>query len=215
MAHTVLSHADNRERVRKLVITGMLTALLFILGFTPLGFVPVGIADITTMNLPVVIGLLTEGLAVGTTLGGMFGAISIFQAYTRPTSIFAIYMQDPLCSVLPRVLMPVVTFGVVKLLERTKMRKQLIWAVAGALSALINTLGVLGMVYIRNAGRLAEVTQIAEGMKLTNEITTPDVLLKLLLGIAGLNGSLEAVFGAVVVPAIMSVLIIVLKRSRA
>ncbi len=83
--------------LRKIVITGVLSAIAILLGVTRLGFIPVPniSGNATILHLPAIIGAVLEGPFVGLLVGGIFGIFSFLQA-TNP--IFA----NPLVSVVPR-----------------------------------------------------------------------------------------------------------------
>ena len=66
----------NKEKIYKLTLTAVLTALIFVMAFTPLGYLKIGTVSITFLMIPVVIGAIVGGPSVGTVLGLMFGATS-------------------------------------------------------------------------------------------------------------------------------------------
>lgn len=99
--------------VRKLVITGILGGLSIILGMTPLGFIPVGPTRATIMHIPVIIGAIMEGPVVGGLIGLIFGLFSMFQAVTNPTPVSIVFL-NPVVSILPRILIGIVTYYVYK-----------------------------------------------------------------------------------------------------
>lgn len=109
----------NRKRlnVRKLVIIGILGAVSATLGMTPLGFIPVGPTRATIMHIPVIIGAILEGPVVGALVGLIFGLFSIFQAITTPTPISFVFL-NPLVSVLPRVLIGIISYYIYKSLNK-------------------------------------------------------------------------------------------------
>ena len=71
----------NKEKIYKLTLTAMLTALIFVMAFTPLGYLKIGAVSITFITIPVVIGAIVGGPSVGTVLGLMFGATSFIQCF--------------------------------------------------------------------------------------------------------------------------------------
>src|SRR5699024_5150679 len=107
---------NNKEKTRKLVVTAMLGAITIVLGLTPLGFIPLGFINITTMHIPVIIGAILEGPIVGAIVGLLFGLFSIVNAIIRPTPISFIFL-NPLISVLPRIMIGIVTAYVYKALK--------------------------------------------------------------------------------------------------
>lgn len=108
--------------VRKLAIIGVLGAISAVLGMTPLGFIPVGPTRATIMHIPVIIGAIMEGPIVGAFVGLIFGLFSIFQAITAPTVVSFAFL-NPLVSVLPRVLIGIVTYYVYNTLKNMGNKK--------------------------------------------------------------------------------------------
>lgn len=102
--------------VRKMTIIGVLGAISAVLGMTPLGFIPVGPTRATIMHIPVIIGAVMEGPVVGAFVGLIFGLFSIFQAMTNQTPVSFVFL-NPLVSVLPRILIGIVSFYVYDILE--------------------------------------------------------------------------------------------------
>lgn len=93
---------------RDIVIIGILGAITVALGMTPLGFVPIGPLNATTMHIPVLIAAFIEGPVVGGFVGLIFGLSSLFNAITRPTPISFVF-YNPLISILPRILLGVIS----------------------------------------------------------------------------------------------------------
>lgn len=108
--------------VRKMAIVGVLGAISAVLGMTPLGFIPVGPTRATIMHIPVIIGAIMEGPVVGALVGLIFGLFSIFQAMTNPTPVSVVFL-NPLVSVLPRILIGVVTYYVYNSLKKLGKKK--------------------------------------------------------------------------------------------
>lgn len=108
--------------IRKLAIIGVLGAISVILGSTPIGFIPIGPTRATIMHIPVIIGAIMEGPIVGAFIGLIFGLFSIFQALTAPTAVSFAFI-NPLVSVLPRILIGIVSFYVYDGLRKLGNRK--------------------------------------------------------------------------------------------
>lgn len=96
---------------RRMAVIGVLGGISMVLGLTPLGFIPIGPTRATIMHIPVIIGAILEGPIVGAIVGLIFGLFSIFQAVTNPTPISFVFL-NPLVSVLPRILIGVVSYYV-------------------------------------------------------------------------------------------------------
>lgn len=108
---------DEKFDVRKMTIVGILGGISAILGLTPLGFIPVGPTKATIMHIPVIIGAIMEGPVVGGLVGLIFGLFSVFQAIMNPTPVSFVFL-NPLVSVVPRVLIGIVSYYVYSLFKR-------------------------------------------------------------------------------------------------
>jgi len=89
-----------QDRTRKIVITGVLSAISIFLGITRLGFIPwFSGVSLTIMHLPVIIGAVLEGPVVGFAIGLIFGIFSLIQAAIAPTGPTDVWFTNPLISV--------------------------------------------------------------------------------------------------------------------
>ncbi|QQK08708.1 ECF transporter S component [Miniphocaeibacter halophilus] len=170
---------------KKLTIIGLLTALTIILGLTPLGFIPLGVTKITTMAIPTIIGAIIGGPLVGGFVGLVFGFLSIFQSITSPT-ILSFMFYNPLVSVLPRVLIGVVSGYLYKLLNKLKLNDLIACGITGAVGSIVNTVGVLGMAYIFFADKISSVSS---GLNAST----------VLIGIAAANAPFEIIANTILV----------------
>lgn len=135
--------------IRKLVVTGALGGLAVFLGLTRLGFFPwISGASITILHIPAIIGAILEGPIVGTGIGAIFGIFSLLQANIAPITPVDIAFRNPLVSVLPRVLFPLVTWAIYHLMSKWKKIPAVI--VASVVGTLIHTVLVLGMLVLTN-----------------------------------------------------------------
>lgn len=103
-------------KTKDLTTIGILGAIVIMLGLTPLGFIPLGVLTITSLHIPVIIAGIIEGPVVGGFVGLIFGFFSIFNAMTRPGPISFVFF-NPLISIMPRILIGVVTGLVYKSLK--------------------------------------------------------------------------------------------------
>ena len=106
-----MSKINKGLNLRKIVIIGVLGAISIVLGMTPIGFVPIGPTRATIMHIPVIIGAIMEGPIVGGFIGLIFGLFSIYQALTNPTPVSFVFL-NPLVSVIPRILIGIVSYYV-------------------------------------------------------------------------------------------------------
>jgi uncharacterized membrane protein len=177
-----------KAAARRVATMGMLLALMLMLTFTPLGFLTIGPIAATLVHLPVLVGLMAEGLGAGLGLGLAFGAASMIRAYTTPTITSFLFM-NPIVAILPRVLVPLAAWGVYRAFSK-KRRAFALGAGAFAGTA-VNTVGVLTLIGLLYAERYAEAVGLAPGM-----------VTKALGLVALTNGLPEAILAAVLVPAV-------------
>ncbi|NLX62133.1 MAG: ECF transporter S component [Tissierellia bacterium] len=107
-----------------MAMVGVLGGLSILLGLTPLGFIPIGPTRATIMHIPVIIGAIMEGPLVGASIGLIFGILSMFQAMSNPTPVSFVFL-NPLVSILPRVLIGIVSFYAYKLIKDLGENKSL------------------------------------------------------------------------------------------
>ena len=194
---TTSSKRNGRRKnvnVRKMSIISVLSAISIMLSMTPLGFIPIGPTNATIMHIPVIIGAIVEGPMVGMTVGLIFGLTSLIRNLTMPT-ITSFAFINPLVSVLPRVLIGIVAYYVYKLAIKITKNSFVSGWITGFIGSLVNTVGVLGMIYILYGARYAEALEKSAASAKT-----------LLLTLATTSGIPEAILGGFVVSAVAVVL---------
>ena len=180
--------------VRKMSIISVLSAISIMLSMTPLGFIPIGPTNATIMHIPVIIGAIVEGPAVGMTVGLIFGLTSLIRNLTMPT-ITSFAFINPLVSVLPRVLIGVVAYYVYQITIKITKNSFISGWITGFIGSLVNTIGVLGMIYVLYGARYAQALDKSAASAKT-----------LLLTLATTSGIPEAILGGFVVSAVAVVL---------
>lgn len=135
-------------RVLEITTLGIFSAIIFMMSFVPwLGFIPIGFTDLTIIHIPVIIGGIFGGKRVAIGLGTAFGLASWSQALLRATG-FAIVFQNPLVSVLPRILFGVAIYllfvGLGKVIRNVFVQI----ALTAVLSTLLHTLFVLSSIFV-------------------------------------------------------------------
>ncbi|MDR2370480.1 MAG: ECF transporter S component, partial [Treponema sp.] len=88
--------------VRKIAVAGVLSAVIIVLGITRLGFIPSPLGAIVIMHVPVILGAVLEGPAVGLITGFLFGLFSLIQAAVAATAPLDAAFVNPLISIAPR-----------------------------------------------------------------------------------------------------------------
>ena len=92
------------NRVSEMTFLAMFIAIIAVMSFVPwLGFITIGGVAITIIHIPVLIGAIFGGKKVGIILATTFGVFSMIRAFMTPDA-FNVFFQNPLVSILPRVL---------------------------------------------------------------------------------------------------------------
>ena len=187
------SASVRKVNVRKMTIIGVLSAISIMLSMTPLGFIPVGPTKATIMHIPVIIG----GPIVGAAIGFIFGISSLLNAITNPTVTSFVFI-NPLVSILPRVMIGVLAYYVYQLIIKATNKVYISGLITGAIGSLLNTAGVLGMIYVLYADKYLHAMGKSGSAG------------KVIMALAAANGVPEAIVGALVVAAVATVL----KKSK-
>ncbi len=186
---------NTRKKLADLTALSLLTGLIFLLGQTPLGLIPLGFCNVTILVIPVAVGTIYLGWKRGLVLGAAFAATSLISAFLRPSALVSTLMgASPLLAivmtVLPRLCIPLVIAGVFRLAEKlpfTKGRETLSVAAASACGSLTNTVLYLGLMLL---------FYMACGIDNATVLTT-------IAAVAGGAGPLEAVAAAIITPPIV------------
>ncbi len=115
------------KKILNLTLFSTFSAIILLIGLIPeigyITFIP-GIASITIVHIPVLIGITLLPLSYAAGLGLMFGLTSFIASFIYAKSTFDYAFQNPLISILPRILFAVIAFlvinGLKKLLKNIK-----------------------------------------------------------------------------------------------
>jgi uncharacterized membrane protein len=195
----------------------MLLAIEALVCFTPLGSLPaVGPIVATLGMVPVIITAILLGTGAGACMGAFAGLFSFLVWTFAPPNPLMAFVFTPfymlgathgnvwslvICFV-PRILVGVVAGACFKLFTRLNWKSGVVYGLSGVLGSLVNTLGVLGGIYVFFGHSYATV--LGKGFDL-------------LLGLIGLtiltNGIPEAIIGGVAAYAICRPLRRYMKRN--
>lgn len=131
-----------RQNIRKLVYLGVLTAILIVFSFTPIGYLRVGTVEITFNMIPVVLGATTLGALGGTVLGTVFAITSFVQCFGMSEFGTLLFGVSPLFTVIvcfvPRIIAGFLPAIIYKAISR---KNSIVAHTAAALSgSLLNTI---------------------------------------------------------------------------
>lgn len=207
----------NRKKMDVNVMAQMslLCAIMLVMAFTPLGYIPLPFMKATTMHIPVIIGACLLGPKMGAVLGGLFGITSIIKATIEPmitsfvfTPFYSFNEQfhggfnSIIVAVVPRVLIGVVAGLVFKWLMKAIKNESLSLALAGFIGSMVNTIGVMVLIYVLFGNQYAAAIGKDTGL-----------LFKLIMSVVGVNGVPEAIIAAIITVAVGKALRVVLKNS--
>ena len=144
-----------------MVKMALFIALIILLSVTPLGYIPLGAINATTIQMPVIIGAVLFGVKKGAVLGGVFGLTSLIKNTVQPNLTSFVFspfvpvfgeesgsLWAVVISLLPRIMIGIVAAAVFAVLVRTKLSKTVASAAAGFCGSLANTVLVMGGIYL-------------------------------------------------------------------
>ena len=137
-------------RNRKLALAGAFSALIIVLSLTNLGFISFSpVVSITILQIPVILCATMAGLPAGLFAGFVMGMMSLIKAAMSPSGILDPFFVNPMCSVLPRMLLGLVAWGLWRVLNLIpRMPKSLSAAVTGFVATFAHTLMVYECIFI-------------------------------------------------------------------
>jgi len=199
-----------------LVVVAMFTAIIFLLAFTPIGFIPLPFMRATTIHIPVIVGSLLLGPKAGGVLGFMFGLTSLINnsINPNPTSfVFSPFFNLPgqesgswlslIIVFVPRILVGITPWfasqGLKKIMHERLM--PINWALSGIVGSLTNTLLVMHLIFLL----------FGEDWNSVRQGTT--AIYAAILSIIAINGVPEAVIAGVLVAALMGALTATIKAQ--
>lgn len=75
---------SNHNKVQQITRMAILVAIIFLLAFTPLGYLVIGPIAATTIQMPVIVGAVILGPVSGAILGAFFGLSAVIKVLTMP-----------------------------------------------------------------------------------------------------------------------------------
>lgn len=195
-----------------LVETAMLTAIIAVMAFTPLGYLRVGPLELTLIMVPVIIGAVTCGPAVGAFLGGVFGVTSFIQCFTGSPlgavlGSISIWRTFVVC-VITRILAGLLCGLLYRVCAKHDKKQGSSYVVASVSGALLNTVFFLGALALLfwNVQFTPEQAASLGGV---------DTVLKTVIAIAaGVNAPIEAVVCAILGSAIGKAVSVAIRKLK-
>lgn len=206
-----MANTTKKNSLFLLTLTALFCALIIALTFIPYtGYIVYGGLSITTLHIVVIIGAILLGPVRGTLLGTVWGITCLIYALMNGTAD-AVLFTNPMISVVPRILVGLLTswyfIGFSKLFNNIAAKKKTSsasWAtgLAALFTAICGTLTNTALV-------LTALTVFGTGFVSLGKTLT--VILQTALA---LNGVVETIAAALLVPSIVLPLTKMMKRTR-
>lgn len=195
----ILMERERRKKMKKmstqkLVIAAVLSAIIVIMGYTPLGLIPLPTMTATILHIPVAIGAILYGPQMGLILGTVMGLTTLSKAILSPVGPLDPLFINPLVSVLPRALMGIITAYAFIALHRGIKKTSVSIGIAAAVASLANTvltLGALGIIYAKGIEEILQQNEMA------------GTVLAFLIGVAATSGVGEIIVTILIVTPIV------------
>ncbi len=213
---TTRNQSDTRvtKNTRKGSITFMvelalLVAIELIMIMTPLGYLQVGLVQISFLAVPVAIGAIVLGPTAGVVLGLVFGISSLLQP-SGMAMLGVIPVQSAVLAIVPRLFVGLIPGLVFKGLSKTKMPKPVSVSISCLLAPLTNSILYCAFMVIFVGDYMATINPAFEYMTQFGFWKCYGILLAGLM----LNIVLEAFAGLIVASAVSNVLLHTVNKSR-
>ncbi|MBP3645059.1 MAG: ECF transporter S component [Clostridia bacterium] len=217
--HSV-SRSSQSDRIRRMVISAMLSAITAVLTFTPIGMIPLPppLPSATMVHIPVLVAALVEGPSVGLIVGLVFGLCSCIRAWETGMVGLTLFFRNPLISVLPRLIVPLAAIAVwmlwKKIVKDNAVTDKIGAAVSAAAGAITNTVLCLGLIILFYGNDLTVMLNemIAAGNADAAYLNDAGAWLVAAVGLP--NGIAEMLVAAVIVPMVKTAVDAVAHRTR-
>ncbi len=203
---------SKKKDIRWTVSVALMAAIVVLLANTPLGMIQLPIIKATTVHIPVIIGAVLLGPLAGAILGATFGICSVVSNTMAPTLLsFAFspfFASTPVDGVKAvwiavgcRILIGVAAGWLWIFLKKIRLPSPIGLAITGFVGSMVNTICVMGSIYLLFAQQYAEAKDVA----LT-------AVFGLVMGTVTASGIPEAIAAAILVCAIGQALLAAMPR---
>lgn len=192
-----------KNDIRTLTRLALLVAIELVMKAVGLGSVPVGPLYMSFLTLPIAVGAITMGPAAGAVLGGVFGAVSFYDAVTGASAMTgALFQVSPVNTFIlcvgMRVLMGVcvgLIFNAVKNFDKPGTWSYIVSAMC---APALNTLFFMGYIVLAFYG-----CDYVQNLVSVKGATNPLMFVVLLVGVQGVAEFLvSGILGGIVARAV-------------
>lgn len=194
---------------KQFVEMALLTAVIVLLAFTPLGYIRTFGLEITLIVVPVTVGAVTLGPAAGAILGAVFGITSFIQCFGMSPFGAVLLSINPAATfivcVVSRILMGWLTGLIYQGLKNIQQIKKAALVIANLIGPLLNTFFFMSTLLLFFY-HTEYISGLAQSMGASNVFT-------FVVAFVGVNGVIEAAACFIVGSAISKALQVVLKSQ--
>ena len=170
---------------KTLTRVALLVAIELVMKLVGLGSVPVGPLYMSFLTLPIAVGAITMGPAVGALLGGVFGAVSFYDAITGASAMTgALFQVSPLNTFIlcvgMRVLMGLCCGLIFKGLQKLDKSRTWSYIVSAMTAPALNTLFFMGYIVLAFYG-----CDYVQNLVSVKGAANPFMFVVLLVGVQG------------------------------
>ena len=196
-----MQRSYSNRKTKDLVMMAVFFAIIFLQSWIPtLGYITFGAISLTFIQVTVIVATLMLGIKNGMIVGGFWGAMAMVIAYLRGGPFERLVFTNPLISLVPRILMPLILGLIIIILSKKFKDAKFIGAMAGLIGSLLNTCFVLLALGLFEGNAFLQTIPNAQ----VNELWT------IIGGIILANGVPEAILSTILTPLIY----VALKRVR-
>ncbi len=194
----------SKKKIQTLTLAAFFVAIEILMAVTPIGYIPVGAINITTMHLPVILSGIILGPVIGALTGFVFGLTSMLKNTFTPN--ITSFCFSPFITVggvsgnfasflivfVPRILLGVLSFYIYRALRRSKQSRIVASGISAGVNTLLHTLGVMGLIWLFFGQQYANAAGITVGAVILAVLTS--------------NGILEIILATIVIPVLVRAL---------
>lgn len=200
---------ERKFTTKQFVEMALLTAVIVLMAFTPIGYIKTFGLEITLIVVPVTVGAVTLGPLAGAVLGAVFGITSFLQCFGMSAFGTMLLGIQPVFTffvcVASRVLMGWLTGLIYQGLKKVKPLRKIAVVIASLIGPFLNTFFFMGTL-IFFFYHTEEIQTLASSMGASHALA-------FVAAFVGVNGVIEAVVCFVVGSALSKALQVALKSS--
>ena len=195
-------------KTHRMVELALMSAIIIIMAFTPLGYFRTPALSLTLLTIPVAVGAIILGPAGGAFCGGVFGLTSFIQSFTAGSFVTMLLQINPAATFVTCVIARILEgffCGLIFLIAKKAGLKKSAFCIASLSCPLLNTLFFMSSLVL-----FFYQTDYIQGFVTTLGVSNP---LAFVLAFVGFQGAIEAVICFLIASAVSTALFAALKRN--